>query len=214
MSRSDIPRLHLVTDDAVLHRPDFHSVAAEVMEAGEERLAFHVRGPGSTGAQIHKVAGMLAPLARGSGSRLLVNDRVDVALTLGLNGVHLPQHSLPAGVARGLLGSDALIGVSTHDRSEVDEAAQGGADYVFVGAIFETASHPGAEGRGLDAVSDAVEVGLPVIAIGGVAIANVADVLAAGAAGVAVIGGVWGTPHPRDAVIRYLDALDGETGES
>jgi len=213
VSRSDIPRLHLVTDDAVLHRPDFQSVAAEVLEAGGERLAFHVRGPGCTGSRIHDMAEALAPMAESSGSRLLVNDRVDVALALGLHGVHLPQHSLPAGVARGLLGSDALIGVSTHDCSEVDEAAEGGADYVFVGAIFETASHPGAEARGLDAVTDAVEVGLPVIAIGGVAGTNMADVLAAGAAGVAVIGGVWGAPHPRDAVIRYLDALDRETGE-
>lgn len=214
MSRSDIPPLHLVTDDAVLHRSDFHSVAGELLEAGGERLAFHVRGPGCTGSRIHDLTGALAPVAETSGSRLFVNDRVDVALALGLNGVHLPQHSLPAGVARDLLGSGPLIGVSTHIGVEVVEASKGGADYVFVGPVFETASHLGVEGRGLDAVTDAVEVGLPVIAIGGVAVSNVVDVLAAGAAGVAVIGGVWGAPHPRDAVIRYLDALDRETGES
>jgi len=214
VSRSDIPRLHLVTDDAVLHRPDFQRVAAEVLEAGGERLALHVRGPGCTGSRIYEWAGALAPMAETSGSRLFVNDRVDVAMALGLKGVHLPQHSLPAGVARDLLGSGALIGVSTHASDEVREAAGGGADYVFVGAIFETASHPGVEGRGLEAVTRAGEAGLPVIAIGGVAVTHVGDVLAAGASGVGIIAGVWSAPHPRDAVIRYLDALDRETGES
>ena len=214
MSGRDIPRLHLVTDDAVLHRPDFQSVAAEVLEAGGPRLAFHVRGPGCTGAEIYNLARTLAPLAGISGCRLLVNDRLDVALALGLPGVHLAQRSLPPVVARDLLGSGALVGVSTHSRSELSEAAEGGADYVFVGAIFESGSHPDLPGRGLGVLTTAGEAGLPLIAIGGVAITDVADVLAAGASGVAVIGGVWGTTHPRDTVIRYLDALERETGES
>jgi len=214
VSDRGMPRLHLVTDDAVLHRPDFQSVAAEVLEVGGTRLAFHVRGPGCTGSAIYDEARTLAPIARRAGATLLVNDRVDVALALGLHGVHLAQRSLPPAVARDILGSGSMIGVSTHSSSELAEAAEGGADYAFVGAIFETASHPGLPGRGLDAIATAGETGLPVIAIGGVAITDVADVLAAGASGVAVIGGVWSTPHPRDAVIRYLDALEHETGES
>jgi len=189
-------------------------VAAEVLEAGGTRLAFHVRGPRCTGSEIHDVVRTLAPLAGISGSRLLVNDRLDVALALSLRGVHLAQRSLPPVVARDLMGSGALVGVSTHTRSELREAARGGADYVFVGAIFESGSHPGVPGRGLEAITSAGEVGLPAVAIGGVTVTDVAAVLAAGASGVAVIGGVWGAPHPRDAVIGYLDALERETGES
>ena len=208
MSRSETPRLHVVTDDAVLRRPDFHGAALEVLEEGGARIAFHVRGPGCTGAEVYRIARALAPTAEAFGVRLLVNDRVDVALALGLSGVHLGRRSVPPQVARELLGAQALLGVSTHSDAELAEAAQGGADYVFAGAIYPTESHPGGPARGLDALEAVAPDGPPVLAIGGIDVPRVADVMAAGAHGMAVIGGVWGAPHPRGAVIRYLHALD------
>jgi len=208
VSRSEIPRLHVVTDDAVLRRPDFQREAAEILDEGGGAIAFHVRGPGCTGAEVYAAAQALASHARASGALLLVNDRVDVAVAAGLHGVHLGQRSLPPRVARRLLGEDAAVGVSTHSASEVTEAARGGADYVFAGAIFKTESHPDGRCRGLEALAELGDDAPPVVAIGGVEVDRVRDVLAAGAHGVAVISGVWGAPHPRDAVIRYLHALD------
>ena len=225
MSRSEIPRLHVVTDDAVLRRPDFHGAALEVLEEGGASIVFHVRGPGCAGAEVYTIARALAPTAEAFGARLLVNDRVDVALAVGLPGVHLGQRSVPPQVAREILGAQAVVGVSTHSDSELAEAGQGGADYVFAGAIYQTESHPGRPARGLYALEAVAPDGPPRLAIGGIDAHRVADVMAAGAHGVAVIGGVWGAPHPRDAVIRYLHALDAaahggagggpvETGES
>jgi thiamine-phosphate pyrophosphorylase len=202
----------VVTDDEVLHRPGFLSDAAELLEVGGTALALHVRGPRSGGATIHELARGLAPLARAAGARLLVNDRVDVAVALGLDGVHLGQRSLPPSRARALLGPAALMGVSTHSDVEVEEAVGGGADYVFVGAVYPTASHPGAPGRGPEALREARNAGIPVLAIGGIRVSRVAEITAAGAHGVAVVGGVWHAPHPRDAVIAYLHALEQGTG--
>jgi len=213
VSRGQLPRLHVVTDDAVLHRPDFRSVALLIMEEGGASIALHIRGPRCTGAFIQETAQALAPAARAAGAWLLVNDRVDVALAAGLAGAHLGQRSVPPGVARSILGPESVLGVSTHSHAELDEALSGGADYVFVGTIYQTDSHEGHPGRGLRALSEIPAAGLPAMAIGGIDVGRVAEVLAAGAHGVAVIGGVWGTPHPRDAVIRYLHALS-ESGES
>ncbi len=188
-------------------------MALQILEEGGARIALHIRGPRCTGAFIQETAQGLAPAARAAGAWLLVNDRVDVALAAGLDGAHLGQRSVPPAVARDILGPESVLGVSTHSHAELEKALSGTADYVFVGTIYQTDSHEGHPGRGLGALSEIPAAGLPAVAIGGIDVSRVAEVLAAGAHGVAVIGGVWGTPHPRDAVIRYLHALS-ESGES
>lgn len=206
MTRRDLPRLHVVTDDEVLRRQDFHGVAQALIAGLGPALAFHVRGPGSAGGRLLGLASTLGDAATDAGAWLMVNDRVDVALVAGARGVHLGQRSLAVGEARRLLGGDAVVGVSTHDAMEEDEAH--GADYLFVGSVFATPSHPGTSGRGLLAVSAAAaRRGPPVVAIGGVGVEQVAEVVGAGADGVAVMRGIWDAPHPLDAAMRYLDAL-------
>jgi thiamine-phosphate pyrophosphorylase len=141
-----------------------------------------------------------------------VNDRVDVALVGGAAGVHLGDRSLPAARARTLLGEDAWIGVSRHDPSEARDAETEGADYVFLGSIHPTATHPGAVALGISAIGDAVRRGNapPVIGIGGIGPAETPDVIAAGAHGVAVIRGIWHADDPAEAVMRYLEGLSSQ----
>ncbi len=205
-----IPRLHVVTDSRTLERPDFVVLAREVLAAGGARLALHVRGPATDGRTVHDLAVALRSPARDAGARLLVNDRVDVALAAGLDGAHLGERSLPVTEARRLLGGERLIGASVHDRGRARAACEEGANYAFVGTIFSTPSHPGRTGIGVSGMAAILEAapGFPMLGIGGVSVARVADVVRAGAYGVAVLGGVWAARDPVAAVSEYLVALE------
>jgi thiamine-phosphate pyrophosphorylase len=207
--------LHAVTDDAVLARPDFMAVAAALLAAGGGALALHLRGPDTDGASLYRVASELAPEARDEGAWLLVNDRVDVALAAGVTDVHLGQRSLDAAGARALLGPLARVGVSCHDAEEVERAAELGADFVFVGTIFSTPSHPGRQGMGVKGLEAACarSGSLPVLAIGGVLAPHVPPLLWAGAHGVAVVRGIWDRPDPTAAMAHYLQTIEETVDE-
>lgn len=206
-----IAPLHVVTDDDVLGREDFLSVATAVLEVGGAELALHVRGPRSEGAVVHRLAAELLPAARAAGAALLVNDRVDVALLTGADGAHLGRRSLPTPVARALMGPEACLGVSVRGADAASAARDEGADYAFVGTIYETPSHPAGAVQGPQAISRAraAAADLPLLGIGGVRPDRVAEVLRAGADGVAVVRGVWDSEEPGAAVERYLEALRG-----
>ncbi len=207
-----LPRLHVVSDDATLARGGWEARAADVLAAGGTALCLHLRGPRTDGATLHRLARELLPRARGAGARLFVNDRVDVALAVEVDGVHLGGRSLPVGAARRLLGADRWLGVSCRDAAQIAASRHEGADYAFLGTIFPTPTHPEAAGMGVEGLA-ATLGGLgafPVIAIGGVDPASVAGVLGAGAHGVAVVRGVWNARDPATAVRRYVQAI--ETG--
>jgi len=153
--------------------------------------------------------GLLVSLVRacvdavdGTRARVLVNDRLDVALAVGADGVHLGGGSVPADVARRLLGADALIGVSTHAPGE----APADADLAFFGPVYATPSKGGAQGEAR--LAEAVRAAaIPVLAIGGVTAARVPAVRAAGAAGAAVIRAILAAPDPAAATGALLAAL-------
>ncbi len=211
MGRRPLPRLHLVTDDRVLAGRDFEVGARDALRAGGGDVALHLRGPGTASRRLHELALALREDAEAAGSLLLVNDRVDVALAADLAGVHLPGGGLPVAEARALLGPGAWIGVSIHDAREAARAADAGTDFVVVGTVFATSSHPGREPAGPAILEEAAaHADVPLVAIGGVTPDRVAAVVDAGAHGVAVLSGVWGHAAPGDAVGRYLDALDAE----
>ncbi len=203
-----VPRLHVVTDDLVLARGDFLPVARKLLEAGGEALAFHVRGPNTDGRRLYELAHELLTFGE-EGARILVNDRVDVALATGTAGVHLGRRSLSVARARGLVGSVALVGVSVHDAGGDAEMMQDGPDYAFVGTLYPTPSHPGHIGGGSTLLSEVAEVakGLSLVGIGGVRPERVAEVLGAGGYGVAVIRGIWCADDPNRALGEYLSAL-------
>jgi thiamine-phosphate pyrophosphorylase len=200
-----IPPLHIVTDDEILSRPDFLDKARAVLAVGGPEVALHIRGPGLEGRRVLEVAGALKGEAASAGSLLLVNDRVDVALALDLPGVHLGQRSLPPGEVRELVGPDRLVGVSTHGQEEAVDGERGGADYLLVGTLYPTASHPEVLPGGLPRMTEVVQVTtLPLVGIGGITPMRVGEILQAGAHGVAVRGGVWNDSSPKAAVGVFL----------
>jgi thiamine-phosphate pyrophosphorylase len=164
----------------------------------------------SLGRQLHE-------LTRRVGLPLIVDDRVDVALALQAEGVHLGQEDMPAEVARRLIGPDRILGVSARSVAEAKEAEAAGADYLGVGDIFGTTSKPDAGAPiGLERFAEIVSsVSIPVVGIGGITLENAALVMQSGAAGVAVISAVIGAPDPEAAARRLRQiTLTGGRDES
>jgi thiamine-phosphate pyrophosphorylase len=150
----------------------------------------------------------IVAIVHGRAGSVLVNDRIDVALAAGADGVHLRANSLPVAVARRLVGADKLLGVSTHTVDEVARAEADGADFVVLGPVYDTPSKRefGAP-LGLGVVAEATRrARIPVFAIGGVTAERAADVMRAGAAGVAVIGAILSAPDVSHAARALLDA--------
>ena len=204
------PRLHVVSDDSILARDGWAEQAASVLEAGGADIALHVRGPSTNGATIFELTVRLVPAARRMGAWLIVNDRVDVALTADADGAHLGARSLSTPLARELLGREKRVGVSLHRPEQVERARAEGADYAFVGTIFPTPSHGGLPGMGVGGFRDAVRHArdLPLFGIGGIGVEQVAPLMDEGARGVAVMRGVWAHPNPAAAVAEYLRRIE------
>ncbi len=149
--------------------------------------------------------------ARAQGVRVLINDRVDVALALGAEGVHLRANSLPVAVTRKILGPTRLLGVSTHTAEEAIRAEADGADFVVLGPVYETPSKTifGAP-LGLGVLEDAASrCRVPILAIGGITIPRVREVRRAGAFGVAVISSILSAPDIEGATRALVEALNG-----
>ncbi len=209
MTAVGVPPLHVVTDDDVLARPDVRLRAQAVLEAGGSELALHVRGPRTSGADLYRLTRALRPAAAASGGLLIANDRVDVALVLELPGVHLGERSLPVRAAREVLGSGTLVGRSVHGEGAEAAAAGRGADYLFVGTIYPSASHPERAAAGPERIAAlSAHADAPLVGIGGITPERVREVRAAGGRGVAVLSGIWDADDPARAVRGYLQALD------
>ena len=159
--------------------------AAVAARAGVDLI--QVREPWLGAGDLYRLVRALLPVVRGSGTRLVVNDRLDVALSAGADGVHLKGESIEPSQARRLAPADFLIGLSVHSVDEAQRAE--GADYLVAGTVWPTPSkiegHPRIGVDGLRAIVRATP--RPVLAIGGVTEARFADVAATGAAGIAAI---------------------------
>jgi thiamine-phosphate pyrophosphorylase len=156
----------------------------------EEVPLFQIREKSLPARMLFELVARAAELTRGSQTRLLVNDRSDIARGAGADGVHLTTQSLPVEVVRKIFGAEFLIGVSTHSRDEARAASAAGADFVVFGPVFETESKRGyGPPQGLDKLAAITrELGeFPVVAIGGITLENTGECFRAGASGVAAI---------------------------
>ena len=206
IASSELPRLHIITDDAVLGQSVFRERALDLLAACGSSIALHLRSRKLSGAVLFELAQTFAAV---EGARIFVNDRVDVALTAGASGVQLRRDSLPITAARELLGETRLIGYSAHERLEAAAAVVAGADFVIAGTIFDSASHTQAAPRGTEFLASVVEAAAaPVLAIGGITIERARECRAAGAFGVAVIGAVWSAENPVRAARLLLSELE------
>jgi thiamine-phosphate diphosphorylase len=201
-----VPTLHAVTSDEIVARPDFLDRARTVMQTGGVNVAVHLRTARLGGRALHELASDLAALQNATGAWLVINDRADVALTVGASGVQLTSRSmLPADARRA--APSLSIGASVHSMADAAMAVEAGVHWLVAGHVVEVEPHPETDGRGIAFIERLASAhAVPVVAIGGVRPEHVSVLRAAGAHGVAVIRGVW---HARDAgaaVIEYLSA--------
>ena len=199
-----LPRLHLVTSDAILDAPDFVERAAVLVGQFGNRIAIHLRSRTSGGRRLFEVG---SQLKQQSNAFVVVNDRVDVARAIHADAVQLPANGLSVENARAQLG-ETPIGRSVHSPEEGSQAAADGADFLLAGSIYTTASHPAALPQGSALIHTLRSCHLPVLAIGGVDDTNVAECMSAGAYGAAVIRAVWQAADPVAAVTTLLQRIE------
>jgi len=191
--------LHVLTDTVLQDRFSHLDLARLAITGGADTVQYRQKTRATR--DMIETAAAIQDLCASAGVTFIVNDRVDVAIAAKADGVHLGQDDFPVRLARELLGLDRVIGVSG---GVLDEARQGiadGADYVGFGPIYATDSKPDAgEAQGLGKLSEmACSLSVPVIAIGGIGIDTAADVIRAGAHGVAVISAVCCREDPEGA---------------
>lgn len=198
----------MLVPDAVAGADGFRAAARRLRAAGRDRLALHLRLREATDRRLHALAAALAGEAREAGGWCVVNGRPDVALAAGARGAQLGAGALPVAEARRAVGDRVALGASVHGPRAARRAVADGANFLLLGTIFPSASHPGRPGAGPARVAASRDAGAPILAVGGVTPERVPAVLGAGAHGVAVLSGVWSADRPAAAAGRYLAALD------
>jgi thiamine-phosphate pyrophosphorylase len=200
------PTLYVVLDRTAARGRDLDSVLAAVIDGGCRMVQLREK---------EWPSGRLLPLARrlrercgAAGVTFIMNDRVDVAVAVEADGVHVGQEDLPARLARSLLRAGMLLGVSTHDIEQARAARDDDADYVAVGSMFPTATKPDFQLVGPALIRKLRgEIRVPLVGIGGITHDNVVDVVRAGADGVAVISAVCAAADPGAATRRFLELI-------
>ena len=203
------PRLrrYLVTDARAGSVERLVEMCRAALDGG--MTAVQLRAKGWTDRQLLDAAQALGLLCRDASALFIVNDRVDIALAAGADGVHLGVDDLPITSARRLLGPEAVIGYSPETDADRRRAEADGANYLGVGPVYGTGTKLDAgEAIGLDGLRRAVSAThLPVIGIGGITIEQAAEVVSTGAVGVAVVGAIFLAADPAAAARRLSEAL-------
>ncbi|MCP8968131.1 thiamine phosphate synthase [Ectobacillus ponti] len=193
---------HLVSNG----RMSFEEMAAAAKEAD----FLHLREPGKSARELSEGIELL--LKQGVlPEKIIVNDRVDVAMAKGVHGVQLGYRSLSVAEVK-RVWPNVRTGCSVHSLGEAEAAAACGADWLIYGHIFSTNSKAGVPPRGLAElalIGERVPVPVPVIAIGGMTPGRIAEVMEAGAAGIAVMSGIWEAADPAAEVRKYQEVLKG-----
>ena len=197
-------RLYVVTD-AREGQGDLGEFLEAILEAGADIV--QLREKEAEAGDLLRWGAVFREAAARHGALFVVNDRPDVAASLGADGVHLGQNDLPVEAARDLLGSDRIIGLSTHDEDQL-RAAPAIADYVCVGPVHETPTKPGRPATGLGLVRAAADrEHRPWFAIGGIDVGTLPSVVEAGARRIVVVRAATQAADPADAVRRLLAGL-------
>lgn len=206
MSSLDLT-VYVVTDRSFGDAEDFWGRLEEVLDAGTTCL--QIREKGSV-RDLYETALRVRPMARSRGIPMIVNDRLDVAMAVDADGVHLGQSDLDAGAARRLWGPRKWIGVSAKSEAEIRQAERDGADHLGMGAVFPTSTKSDADAVAPPLLKQLTSLTtLPVVGIGGITVANAAQVFQSGCRGVAVVSAVWSSPRPGE-VVRALRAVARE----
>ncbi len=199
-------KLYLITDRKQAKMPLVAAVRL-ALEGGVR--AVQLREKDLPVRELLQLARELRALTKEFGAGLFINDRVDVANAVNADGVHLGHESMPVKAVRKIVGKDLLVGVSTHSLAEAKDAEAGGADFITIGPIFET---PSKAKLGVPVGVDILmklksEINIPFYALGGIKSGNMAQVLCAGATGVAMISAIMAAEDIKKASVKVIEAI-------
>lgn len=204
--------LYLITDRRQTNSRPLDEVIEAALRGGVK--AVQLREKDLSPREQLGLAHRLRELTSRYGARLLVNDRLDIALAVEADGVHLGEAGIDPATARRLLGPERLIGVSCHSVAGALAAQQGGADFITFGPVFATPSKARyGEPVGVNQLSEAKrQLRIPIFALGGISRNSVPEVLAAGADGIAMISAIIAADNPREEAAAFLDLLPSPAG--
>jgi thiamine-phosphate pyrophosphorylase len=202
-----LPRIYPITDTLLsgLSHPE---QVQRFMDGGSRFIQIREKNASSSDFYRYALEAMAA--AKNANARLIINDRVDIALAVGAAGVHLGQDDLPAAEARQILGAKAIIGVSTHSVKQAIAAARLPIDYIAFGPVFSTSTKARPDPvTGLEALKRvrAANGKMPLVAIGGINIQNIASVISYGADSAAIVGALFESPVRIPERYRELDQM-------
>ena len=180
--------LCFITDHKASSLP-FEDMTRKALKSGVQWIQY--RDKENSRRHIYKNSVMLRQITKVSRAVLTVNDHADIALAAEADGVHLGQDDLPLTEARKIMGNDKIIGISTHSPEQALEAEKNGADYIGFGPVFRTGTKDAGSPKGIDMLSEIrKEIGIPLVAIGGITLGNLISVLEAGVDAVAVASAI------------------------
>jgi thiamine-phosphate pyrophosphorylase len=202
-----LPRLYVILDAALLTIPETEC-ARQLVDAGVRLLQY--RNKATSSRELLEISQRLAGALIPRGVTFVVNDRADVVALAGTSGVHVGQDDLGVDDARAVVGPDKLVGISTHNRAQFEQAAATSADYIAVGPIFSTSTKANPDPvvgtefiRQVRPLTDK-----PIVAIGGITLERAAEVVRAGADSVAVISDVLRAPDPGGRARQFIEILE------
>ncbi len=199
--------LYLVTDEGLAGPRGVVETVREAIAGGVTLV--QLRDPQGKGGHQVEIAKALLAILRPHGIPLIINDRVDVALAVDADGVHVGQSDIPAGLVRQMIGPDKILGLSISKADELAAPDLAAADYLGIGPVFATPTKTNAAAPiGFDGLADlTAATALPVVAIGGLKVEHVEPTLAAGAAGLAVVSAIMAAADPEAAAAAFSAAL-------
>jgi thiamine-phosphate pyrophosphorylase len=202
-----IPHFYAICDAAQIGSRDAAGVCEELLAAGVRLIQYRAKRASSR--EVYETCCQLAEQVQRAGGILIVNDRADIARAVDADGVHLGQEDLPVELARRVLKPGKWVGYSTHHLAQVREADRSSADYIAFGPIFPTQSKEKLDPLvGLEGLRQARQATRkPLVAIGGITVEKVSDVLGAGADSVAVIADLLSAPDIGERAREFLRAL-------
>lgn len=205
--------LYLVTDQSLMRGRRIEDVVAAAVQGGAQYV--QLREKSLSTRDFVDAAGHIKKLLAARGVPLIINDRVDIALAIEADGVHLGQDDLPYPIARRLLGPDALVGLSVETMEDVVQAEAYDVDYLGISPIFPTTTKLDTKGSwGMEGLSEATRRSRhPLVAIGGLNVTNAAEAIRAGADAVAVVSAICAAADPKTAAAELTAQTRGATAQ-